>query len=86
MRHLVESRTLPVTVLNRIFRQEEGSGIVQVAHFVNQGIIPSRSQFVGDCLFSNVKSLKGRREGYRTRDRNEKRGNRTTSHIAHAQG
>ena len=51
MRHLVESRTLPVTVLNRIFRQEEGSGIVQVAHFVNQGIIPSRSQFVGDCLF-----------------------------------
>jgi exodeoxyribonuclease V alpha subunit len=51
MRHLVDSGVLPVTVLNKIFRQEEGSGIVQIAHLVNRGVIPGRGQFVKDCLF-----------------------------------
>ena len=51
MRHLVESGALPVTVLNKIFRQEEGSGIVEIAHFVNRGVIPGRGQFVKDCIF-----------------------------------
>lgn len=52
MRQLVDSGALPLTVLERIFRQEEGSGIVRLAHSINQGIIPGLAYFKNDdCVF-----------------------------------
>ncbi|HQN02087.1 MAG TPA: AAA family ATPase, partial [Candidatus Hydrogenedentes bacterium] len=51
MRHLVESGLLSLTVLQRIFRQDEGSGIVQIAHCINEGIIPREAHFGKDCYF-----------------------------------
>lgn len=51
MRHLVESGAFPVTFLNRIYRQAEGSDIVCLAHAVNHGIIPNENYFGGECLF-----------------------------------
>lgn len=51
LRHLVESKVLPLTVLNQIYRQAEGSGIVQLAHSINKGIVPDNSHFGTDCFF-----------------------------------
>lgn len=51
MRHLVADAILPITVLGQIFRQEEGSGIVQIAHKINKGEIPKQTDFGKDCVF-----------------------------------
>lgn len=50
MRHMVESRAFPLTVLNQIYRQAEGSDIVLLAHAVNQGVVPKERYFGGDCV------------------------------------
>lgn len=41
LRDAIESGVVPVTRLEYIYRQQEGSGISALAHQVNQGIIPS---------------------------------------------
>ncbi|MEN6621595.1 MAG: AAA family ATPase, partial [Smithella sp.] len=51
MRHLVTAGVLPLTILNQIYRQQEGSGIVQIAHYINKGIIPKQTDFSKDCIF-----------------------------------
>ena len=51
MMSLADSDMLPLTVLKQIYRQEEGSGIVQLAHDINIGIIPGPTHFGKDCHF-----------------------------------
>ncbi|HHX28353.1 MAG TPA: ATP-dependent RecD-like DNA helicase, partial [Firmicutes bacterium] len=41
LRDIIESSTVPVTRLEYVYRQEEGSGISALAHQVNQGELPS---------------------------------------------
>ncbi len=41
LRDAIDSGAIPVTRLEYIYRQEEGSGISALAHQVNQGIMPS---------------------------------------------
>lgn len=41
LRDAIESGSIPVTRLEYIYRQEEGSGISALAHQVNQGIVPN---------------------------------------------
>lgn len=50
---MIECGTIPVARLTEIFRQAEGSRIIQVAHDVNQGIKPyfPSDPFEGDCHF-----------------------------------
>jgi exodeoxyribonuclease V alpha subunit len=48
---LIESRRLPVERLTRIFRQEEGGGIVENAHRINGGEFPLFSKTAGDFFF-----------------------------------
>ncbi len=40
LKDLIASRTLPVTLLNEIFRQAAGSKIITNAHRINEGIFP----------------------------------------------
>ena len=58
MRHLVDSRTLPVTFLTQIYRQAEGSGITQVAHAINSGEVPSPAIGGKDCHFRYIEDPK----------------------------
>ena len=51
LRHLVDSGALPLTVLNQIYRQAEGSGITQLAHNINHGLVPDQTHFGKDCYF-----------------------------------
>lgn len=51
LRHLVDSGALPLTVLNQIYRQAEGSGITQLAHSINHGLVPDQTHFGKDCYF-----------------------------------
>jgi exodeoxyribonuclease V alpha subunit len=48
---LIESQQLPVERLTRIFRQEEGGGIVENAHRINRGEFPLFSKTSGDFFF-----------------------------------
>ena len=50
---MIECGTIPVARLTEIFRQAEGSRIIQVAHDVNRGIKPyfPSDPFEGDCHF-----------------------------------
>jgi exodeoxyribonuclease V alpha subunit len=48
---LIESRSLAVERLTRIFRQEEGGGIVENAHRINGGEFPVFSKGSGDFFF-----------------------------------
>ncbi len=41
LRDIIDSGAVPVTRLEFIYRQEEGSGISALAHQINQGIVPS---------------------------------------------
>jgi len=45
---LIQGGVVPVTVLNKIFRQAEGSAIITNAHAINAGKIPSSSDKDGD--------------------------------------
>ncbi len=45
---IIRSDVVPVVVLKRIFRQGEGSRIVENAHRINQGIMPDLSNNTGD--------------------------------------
>lgn len=45
---IIRSDVVPVVVLKRIFRQGEGSRIVENAHRINQGIMPDLSANTGD--------------------------------------
>lgn len=51
MRHLVESGAFPLTYLNHIYRQAEGSDIVALAHTINKGFVPGDDHFGGDCFY-----------------------------------
>lgn len=53
LRHLIDSAVVPVTVLSKIYRQAEGSGIVQLAHAINKGIVPDSSFYGEDCIMVN---------------------------------
>lgn len=51
LRDLIESGSMPVVFLNEIFRQAEGSLIVQNAHRINRGEIPLKGSAEGDYFF-----------------------------------
>jgi exodeoxyribonuclease V alpha subunit len=54
LRDLIDSGTIPVIVLNQIFRQARESGIVVSAHRINQGRLPDirrQEQKIGDFYF-----------------------------------
>jgi exodeoxyribonuclease V alpha subunit len=38
-------------VLSRIYRQAEGSGITQIAHYINQGHVPTPADYSKECVF-----------------------------------
>lgn len=40
LRDLIDSKTIPTTILNHIFRQAQGSQIIMNAHRINQGKLP----------------------------------------------
>ena len=40
LKDMIASRTIPVTMLDEIFRQAQGSQIVTSAHLINQGMFP----------------------------------------------
>jgi exodeoxyribonuclease V alpha subunit len=48
LRDLIDSRTLPVTRLTKIFRQAAGSEIIANAHLINQGEMPYFDTEAGD--------------------------------------
>lgn len=48
---LIQSNQIPMVRLNQIFRQAQESNIVQSAHLVNKGEMPSLSETQGDFFF-----------------------------------
>ena len=56
---IVESRYVYATRLSYVFRQGEGSKIVENAHCINSGIYPDLDLNRGDFYFAEVKSSKG---------------------------
>ncbi len=54
LRDMITSQRIPVTELNEIFRQAEGSAIITNAHRINSGIFPDISnRYDGDFFFVN---------------------------------
>lgn len=51
LRDLIESRSLPVTKLDEIFRQAQNSKIIQAAHLINRGLAPTGLPQKGDDFF-----------------------------------
>lgn len=51
LKDIIQSKTLPVTMLNEIFRQAEGSHIVTNAHRINKGIIPDTRNYSGSDFY-----------------------------------
>ncbi len=55
LRDLIESGVVPYTKLNQIFRQSSGSSIVQIAHEINRGEVPSFAEAgLTDCQFITI--------------------------------
>ena len=54
LRDIINSGEFPVVKLEKIFRQAEGSRIIQNAHRVNKGIIPDCSPEGSDFFFMNA--------------------------------
>jgi len=50
LRDLIETDIVPVTKLNHIFRQKEGSDIIGVSHDIRRGIIPVIDPLTADSL------------------------------------
>lgn len=52
LKEMIESQELPVTTLNKIFRQAQGSKIITNAHRINEGRLPDlRGEEKGDFFF-----------------------------------
>lgn len=57
LKDMIESRCLPVTILNEIFRQAAGSRIITNAHRINNGTFPDISNVnESDFFFMNVET------------------------------
>lgn len=59
---IVESKYVYSTKLNYVFRQGEGSKIVENAHYINKGMYPVLSENKGDFYFASCKSAKSATE------------------------
>ncbi|HHW26231.1 MAG TPA: ATP-dependent RecD-like DNA helicase [Firmicutes bacterium] len=56
LRDIIESGTVPVTKLQYVYRQEEGSGISALAHQVNAGQIPELAAFPKDVIAHTIQT------------------------------
>lgn len=55
LRDLIESGVVPYCKLNQIFRQSSGSSIVQIAHTINRGEVPTFLESgSSDCQFISI--------------------------------
>ncbi len=56
LKEMIESQKIPVTTLNKIFRQAAGSKIITNAHRINEGRLPDlRAEEKGDFFFVEAK-------------------------------
>lgn len=56
LKEMIESQTIPVTILNKIFRQAAGSKIITNAHRINEGRLPDlKGEEKGDFFFVEAK-------------------------------
>lgn len=56
LKEMIESNQIPVTTLNKIFRQAQGSKIITNAHRINEGRLPDlRGEEKGDFFFLEAK-------------------------------
>ena len=63
LRDMIESRAVPFTKLDKIFRQAAGSAIVQTAHAINRGEVPLFPEGgASDCLFISITEPEAMRE------------------------
>jgi exodeoxyribonuclease V alpha subunit len=56
LRDIIDSGTVPVTKLQYVYRQEEGSGISALAHQVNAGQIPELAAFPKDVIAHTIQT------------------------------
>jgi exodeoxyribonuclease V alpha subunit len=57
LKDMINSHSMPVTILNEIFRQAAGSRIITNAHRINNGVFPDISNMIdSDFFFMNVET------------------------------